>query len=386
MRRKIIYFDHAAATPVDDRVLRAMEHHWRKEFANPSSLYSLGNAARLAVDNARESIAKILGASGSEIIFTSGGTEANNLGILGAARANRGEGRHILISAIEHHAVLEPAMALKKEGFDVEILPVGRDGLIDPGQVQSRLRPDTILVSVMLANNEIGTIHPIEEISKRIKILQSRNRPLFHTDACQAAEFLPLDVRKLGVDLLTVNGGKIFGPKGAGFLYRRRGVKLEPVIFGGGQEGGMRSGTENVPSIVGIAKAFELAQTEGIAGARKIGAMRDELIRGIMKKIPGSFLNGHPTERLPNNANVCIPGIEGETLVLYLDESGIACSTGSACTAGSLDPSHVLRAIGLSAAQTKSSFRLTLGRKNTPAEVKYFLKVLPVIVKKLRSL
>ena len=400
MAKKLIYLDHAAATPVDDRVLRAMEPFWQKEFANPSSIYSLGNATRLAVDDARESIAKILGALGSEIIFTSGGTEANNLAILGAAcgatphphpnplpQGERGNHRrHILVSAIEHHSVLEPAMALKKEEFDVEILPVSKDGLVDPEQAVKRVRTDTILVSVMLANNEIGTIEPVQEIAKQIAKKRKNGFPIVHTDACQAAGFLPLDVRKLGVDLLTVNGGKIYGPKGVGFLYHRRGVKLDSIIHGGGQEGGVRSGTENVPLIVGMAKSFELAQTEGVKSGKKLSALRDELFKGILEVIPGSFLNGHPVDRLPNNINVCIPGIEGETLVLYLDEAGIVCSTGSACTAGSLDPSHVLRAIGLSSSQAKSSLRLTLGRENTSDEVKYFLKSLPGIVKKLRTL
>lgn len=386
MSRKIIYFDHAAATPVDDRVLRAMEPFWQKDFANPSSIYSLGNAARLAVDDARESIAKILGASWSEILFTSGGTEANNLAILGAARAARGAGKHILISTIEHYSVFEPAMALKKEGFDIEILPVDKSGLVDPEQVIRRVRPDTILVSIMLANNEIGTLQPIREIAREIIKTRKKVFPLFHTDACQASGFLPLDVRKLPIDLMTVNGGKIYGPKGVGFLYRRRGVKIESILYGGGQEGGVRSGTENVPLIAGMAKAFELAQTEGLKSAKGINVVRDELIHGILTAIPGSFLNGHLTERLSNNVNVCIPGIDGETLVLYLDEAGIACSTGSACTAGSLDPSHVLRALGLSQEQARSSLRLTLGRENTGAEVRYFLKILPELAKKLRAL
>lgn len=386
---KIVYFDHAAATPVDDRVLKAMEPYWREDFANPSSIYSLGNTARLAADDARETIAKILGASASEIIFTSGGTEANNLAILGAARAHRKGGGHILVSAIEHHSVLEPAMALKKDGFDVEIVPVGKDGLVSPDEVRRRMRPDTILVSVMLANNEIGTIQSISEIGKILRRFshdQKQSSPFLHTDACQAAGFLPLDVRKLGIDLLTVNGGKIYGPKGVGFLYRRRGVKLEPIIYGGGQEGGMRSGTENIPLIVGMAKAFELAQSEGVKNAKHIRALRDELIGGILTLIPGSFVNGHPTERLPNNVNVCIPGVSGETLVLYLDEARIACSTGSACTAGSLDPSHVLRAIGLSKSQAQSSLRLTLGRENTETDVKFFLKALLPIVKKIKTI
>ena len=267
-------------------------------------------------------------------------------------------------------------MALKKEEFDVEILPVSKDGLVDPEQAVKRVRTDTILVSVMLANNENGTIEPVQEIAKQIAKKRKNGFPIV-TRNVPSGGFLPLDVRKLGVDLLTVNGGKIYGPKGVGFLYHRRGVKLDSIIHGGGQEGGVRSGTENVPLIVGMAKSFELAQTEGVKSGKKLSALRDELFKGILEVIPGSFLNGHPVDRLPNNINVCIPGIEGETLVLYLDEAGIVCSTGSACTAGSLDPSHVLRAIGLSSSQAKSSLRLTLGRENTSDEVKYFLKSLP---------
>lgn len=412
MSNKTIYFDHAATTPLDPRVKEAMESFFIREFGNPNAIYSLGHRARVAIDNAREKVAEILGARADEIIFTGGGTESNNLAILGMARASLAEAiplarglassGHIITAKIEHHAVLEPCHYLEKQGFAVTYLPVDKLGLVDPKAVERVLRPDTILVSVMYANNEIGAIQPIAEIGRVIRDFRKENPPkppikkgggkgdlsfpLFHTDACQAAGYLDLNTQKLGVDLMTINGGKIYGPKGAGVLYKRRDIKLEPLFYGGGQEGGLRSGTENVPAIIGMAAALELAQKEKKKETQRLSRLRDYLINGILKTIPKSFLNGHPTQRLPNNVNVTILDIEGEALVLYLDERGVMCSTGSACTSSTLEPSHVLLALGLPPSVAHGSLRLTLGRKNTKKECDYFLEVLPAIVKKLRSI
>jgi cysteine desulfurase len=397
----MIYFDHAATTPIDKRVLEVMKPYFIKEFGNPSSIYSLGHRARIAIDQAREKIAKILNCQPSEITFTAGGTESCNLAILGVARAYSSfvskmfpeKKPHLIISAIEHHAVSEPAVYLKKNGWEVSILPVKKDGIVEPEELKRALREETLLVSIMYANNEIGTIQPIKEMSKIIrKFRQEMNRdffkepPFFHTDACQAAGYLDLDVQHLGVDLMTINGSKIYGPKGIGVLYHRREIRIEPLIYGGGQENGLRSGTENVPAIVGLAKALELVEKEKEKENYRLTKLRDYLIKGILESIPKSFLNGDPIKRLPNNVNVTILDIEGEALILHLSEKGIMASTGSACSSSTLEPSHVLLALGLPPAVAHGSLRLTLGRTNTKKDIDYFLKILSPIVKKLRAI
>jgi cysteine desulfurase len=396
--------DHAATTYVDPRVLGAMLPYFEKDFGNASSLYREGRTARRAVDTARADIAKTLGAQSDEIIFTSGGTEANNLALFGVARslgglASKLGGRpHIITTKIEHHSVLEPLKVLEKEGFDVTYLEVGANGIVRVADVIAALRPETILVSIMYANNEIGTIQPLAEISRAIRnfreIKNQKSKiknfgaalPLLHTDACQAAGYLDMNVTRLGVDLMTANGGKIYGPKGTGFLYVRKGIKLTPLVYGGGQERGLRSGTENVAGIVGLAAAFMLAQKERARESARLMKLRDALIRGLMQKVPKVVLNGDAGRRLPNNVNVSVLDIEGEGIVLYLDEYGIAASTGSACTAEDLEPSHVILALGKPYEFAHASLRFTLGRRSTGHDIKYVIKVLPEIVRILRGI
>ncbi|MDO8435308.1 MAG: cysteine desulfurase family protein [bacterium] len=386
-----IYLDHAAATPVRPEVLEAMLPYFTEKFGNPSAMYAAGREARIAVDDARAQIAAILGCADSEIIFTGSGTESDNLALFGAMRALsslRGARKgdvaipasqgHLIVSAIEHHAVLEPACALEKEGFEVTYLPVDRDGFISLDELHEALRDDTTLVSIMYANNEIGTIQDIPAIAAVLK--ERKQKIYFHTDACQASGYLDLDVKKLGVDLMTLNASKIYGPKGIGVLYVRRGTPLQPLIVGGGQEGGMRSGTENVPAIVGMAKALELAQKEREQESARLTKLRDEFIEAILKAIPGATLNGLPTKRLPNNINITIPGVESEVLLMRLDEADISASTGSACAAGAIEPSHVLLALGLSKQETKSSVRFTLGRETMKADLSGMVETLSRIV------
>jgi len=408
--KRSVYLDCAATTPVDPRVLAAMRPYFEQEYGNPSSLYEAGRSAKEALDGARKRVAAVLGCSPDELIFTGSGTESDNMAILGVPRwyrrksesvspvisasgtggpAHRG---HVIISAIEHHAVLNAAEHLRKEGFEVTVLPVDQYGFVSPEAVRAALTPETTLVSVMAANNEIGTIEPIQEIGKAIrdwKREQGRKPtevPFFHTDACQAAGALDLNVQKLGVDLLTINGSKIYGPKGTGVLYARRGVRLEPLVYGGGQEQRLRSGTENVPGIIGLATALEIANTQREAEGQRLAGLRDRLIAGIMERIPKVVLNGHPTERLPNNVNVSILDIEGEAVLLYLDAYGIAAATGSACDSESLDPSHVIVAIGRPYEYAHASIRFTLGRSTTDEDVAYVLEVLPGITEKLRKI
>jgi len=331
-----VYLDHAAATPLDPRVLEPMKPFLAEEYGNPSSFHTMGKRVKDAMDNARERIALILGARADEILFTSGGTESDALAILGYARANAANGRHLITTKIEHHAVLEAMMHLeKKEGFEVTYLSPDRDGLVTLEQVEAALRPDTILVSVMYANNEVGTIEPVGEIGNLIQKFRAANKnafPVFHTDACQATGALDMNVEKLHADMVTINGSKMYGPKGVGALFVKRGIKLQPLQFGGSQEKGIRPGTENVAGIVGLAKALELAQTEREAESARLIPLRDMLIEGVLKSIPKTRLNGHATKRLPNNANLSFMDIEGEALLLYLDAAGIFASTGSACT------------------------------------------------------
>jgi cysteine desulfurase len=386
-----IYLDHAATTPLDPRVFEAMRPYLVDQFANPSSLYSAARATRQAVEAARHTIAQTLGAKPTEIIFTSGGTEGNNLAIQGVLRAH--PGAHWVTTAIEHDAVLGQAEHLRSQGYDATVVPVKPNGIVDPARVQAAVTDHTVLVSVMMANNEIGTIQPLADLAKLVAAIRTDRRsrgveqPLYlHTDACQAAGYLDLHVTRLGVDLLTLGGSKIYGPKGTGALYVRQGTRLEPLLYGGGQERGRRSGTENVAGIVGLATALERTAADRAAESRRLTTLRDDLIRRLLAAIPGATLNGDPKHRLPNNANLTIPGADGESLVLYLDNAGIMASTGSACSTGNLDPSHVLLALDCTTAQADASLRLTLGRSTIPATIDRVVEALPPIVQRVRQL
>lgn len=392
--KKIIYMDYAATTPVAIEVKKEMEKYWSKIYGNPSSLHFLGRMARETLDNARIRIAKILNCGTDEVIFTAGGTESDNLAIFGVARKYKDYGKHIIVSKIEHHAVLRPCEALEKEGFEITYLDVDKDGIVNLEKLTKSLRKDTILVSIMYANNEIGTIQPISEIAKIINDFRfkmqnrEKNLPLFHTDACQAAGFLDLNVKNLGIDLMTLNGSKIYGPKQIAILYKKSGVKLEPLIYGGGQEFNLRSGTENLPLIVGLAKALELVERNKKFEVKRLTKLRDYFIKKILKLIPQSILNGHAIKRLPNNINVSLLGVEGESVILMLDDYGICASTGSACNSKSLEPSHVITALGKAEAKeiAHSSIRFTLGKFTDKKEIDYVLKVLPGIIERLRSI
>ena len=376
-----IYMDHAATTPVRPEVVEAMLPYFGAEFGNASSVYGWGRRAHQALDGARDRVSKLLGAQANEIIFTSGGSEGANLAIKGIAWAYQTKGKHIITSAIEHHAVLDTVLWLKKHGFDVTVLPVGEDGLVSPAEVKQALRPDTILVSIMHANNEVGTIQPISEIGAIVRA----HGAYFHTDAVQTAGVLDINVENLDVDLLSLSAHKLYGPKGVGALYVRKGVRLDPLIHGGAQERRRRAGTENVAGIMGLAKAFELARVERVQENERLTKLRDRLIEGL-QKIPSTKVNGSLVQRLPNNVNVCFQYIEGESMLLNLDLKGIAASSGSACTSGSLDPSHVLLAMGLTHEIAHGSLRLTLGRENTEADVDFVLQEIPVIVERLREM
>lgn len=378
-----VYLDHAATTPLDQRVLDAMMPYLTEHFGNPSSIYALGRQARQAIDEARNKVAEVLGCEPREIVFTGGGSEADNLAIKGMALARRDEGHknHIITSAIEHHAVLDTCKSLEKLGFDVTVLPVDQYGLVDPDELARALRDDTALVTIMFANNEVGTVEPIAEL---VEVTHERGA-LFHTDAVQAVGSLPIDLKDLKVDLLSLSAHKFYGPKGVGALFVRHGLKPVPLIHGGGQERHRRAGTENVAGIVGLARALELAYEELEVRTERIVRLRDRLIAGLMA-IPHSRLNGHPTERLPGNVNMCFEYVEGESMLLNLDLAGIAASSGSACTSGSLEPSHVLLAMGIPHEIAHGSLRLTLGKDSTDADVDAVLEVLPGIVARLRSM
>ncbi|HOA55723.1 MAG: cysteine desulfurase NifS [Acetivibrionales bacterium] len=377
-----IYFDHAATTPVKREVLEAMLPYFEEKYGNPSSVYSIGRASKKAIEEARESVAGIIGAEPREIYFTGSGTEADNWAIKGAAYANMKKGKHIITTSIEHHAVLHTCQYLESDGFEVTYLPVDEYGLVSPEQLEAAIRPDTILISVMYANNEIGTIQPIAEIGRIAK----EKGIVFHTDAVQAMGNIRIDVSKLNVDMLSMSSHKFYGPKGVGALYVRKGTKLTSFIHGGAQERGRRASTENVPAIVGLAKALELADKNMDHHNEKLIALRDRTIREIEKNIPFVRLNGHREMRLPGNVNFSFDFIEGESLLLMLDLKGIAASSGSACTSGSLDPSHVLLAIGLSHETAHGSLRITFGDGNTDEEVDYLMEVLPEIVQRLREM
>ena len=379
---KRIYMDNAATTRVTEPVFEAMRPYFCEIFGNPSSVHAFGREARKAVEQARRQVATALGAQAGEIYFTGSGTEADNWALRGAAYAQKARGRHIITTQIEHHAVLHAAEQLEKEGFEVTYLPVDGDGVVSLEALEKALRPDTTLVSIMAANNEIGAIQPIREAAK----LAKAHGALFHTDAVQAIGCVPIDVKADGIDLLSLSGHKVHAPKGVGALYIRSGVKLQRLIYGGAQEKTQRGGTENVASIVGMGKAIELAMESMESRNAYVSGLRDRLIEGILRRIPETRLNGHRTRRLSGNVNVSIRYIEGEALLLSLDMKGIAGSSGSACTSGSLDPSHVLLAIGLPHEIAHGSLRLSLSEENTAEEVDYTIDALVEIVERLRAM
>ncbi len=385
---KLIYVDHAATTPVREEVLSAMLPYFSGAFGNPSGLYTVAQEARKAVDDSREAVARCLSARMSEVVFTSGGTESDNAAVKGVAFAMRNVGKHVITTAVEHHAVLHACHQLEQFGFDVTYLPVDEYGLVDPDDVGGAITDQTVLVSVMLANNEIGTVQPISDISRVVKAEAARRRQTItmHTDAVQGGTFLDLDVKVLGVDMLSLSAHKFYGPKGVGALYVRRGTPFEPLQIGGGQERQRRSGTENVPGIVGMAEALRLAAEDRESESKRLAGLRDKIAAGIGQAVEDVYFNGHPTHRLPNNVNVSFKGVEGEPVLLGLDFAGISASSGSACSSASLEPSHVLLAIGRSADVAQGSLRITLGRDNTEDDADYLLSVLPEIVGKLRAM
>lgn len=384
MAERMLYLDHAATTPVDPAVLEAMLPYFSECFGNPSSIYRMGRAALQALDDARSLTADVLRCAAKDIVFSGGGSESDNLAIKGAAFAAReqGKGAHIITSAIEHHAVLHACDYLKAFGFEITVLPVSSDGLVSPEDLRAAIRPDTVLATIMYANNEIGTIQPIAELGA---ICRERG-VLFHTDAVQAAGALSLDVNELNVDLLSLTAHKFYGPKGVGMLYVRRGTALLTQINGGGQERRRRAGTENVAGIVGFAAALQGAEERRSSYAAHCTALRDRLIDEIMQQIPHTRINGHRTQRLPNNANLSFAYAEGESLLLLLDQAGICASSGSACTSGSLEPSHVLMALGLTVDEAHGSVRFTLGKDTTSADIDRLLAVLPSMIERLRSI
>lgn len=378
---RAIYMDSSATTPVRKEVVEEMLPYMTENFGNPSSIYEIGKISKHAIDKARKKVADALGAEESEIYFTSGGTESDNWAIKGIAFANRNKGKHIITSSIEHHAVLHTCAWLEGKGFEVTYLPVDKYGMVSPEGLKKAIREDTILISIMLANNEIGTIQPLEEIGKIAK----ENRVYFHTDAVQAIGHVPIDVKKMNIDLLSLSGHKFEGPKGCGALYIRNGVKIEPLLHGGTQEKKRRAGTENVPAIAGLGKAIELAAAETEESNKTLLELRERLIIEFLK-IPKTHLNGHPTQRLANNVNVTFEYIEGESLLLLLNAKGISASTGSACNSTSLEPSHVLTACGVPHEIVHGSLRLSLGRMNSEKDVNRVLEVVPEIVQKLRNM
>jgi cysteine desulfurase len=381
-QRKRIYFDHGATAPMLPEVVEAMSPYFSERCGNASSIHSFGREAKKAVDEGRESLARLLNADPSEIIFTSSGTEADNLAIKGTAMHGGRSGGHIITSVFEHPAVHEPCAHLEGLGFEVTEVPVSEDALVDPDIVRDAIRDDTFLISIMMANSEVGTIQPIQEIGR----IARENDILLHTDAVQAVGKIPIDLKKLDVDLLSISSHKLHGPKGIGALFVRDGIGIDPILHGGGHERGIRSSTENVPGIVGFGKAAEIARSDMAEVSERMRGLRDTIVKSVLTKIPNSYLNGHPTQRLAGNAHFRFDFIEGEGLVLGLDMLGIATSTGSACSTGSLEPSHVLLAMGLRHEQAHGSLRVTLGRENNHEEASYFVDVLPGVVSKLREI
>ncbi len=380
MESKQVYMDHGATTPVREEVLEAMLPYYKEFYGNPSSVHARGREVRSAFEDAREKVARALGALAEEIYFTSGGTESNNISLFGAAKKH-GPGGHIITTAIEHHAVLDVCHNLEKDGYTVTYLPVDSDGLIDPQKVEDAITSDTFIISIMAANNEIGSIQPIKEIGQ----IARKHNVLFHTDAVQVVGQLPLDVNEMKIDLLSLSAHKFNGPKGVGALYKRKGIKLDPLYRGGGQEGKLRPGTENVPGVIGLARALELSVEEIPEKKEKLEILRDKLIKGLLE-IDDVIINGHKEKRLPGNINVSFKYIEGESILLSLDMQGIAASSGSACSSGSLEPSHVLSAIGLDHHAAHGSIRFTLGRGNDESDIDYVLSKIPGVVENLRRI
>ena len=380
MKRRV-YFDHNATTPIAPEVWQAMTEAVAN-FGNPSSIHTFGREAKVALEGARERVANFIGAKPSEIIFTSGGTEADNLALFGVASAFSHRGKHIIISQIEHHAVLESAHHLVKQGFEVSYLAPTRDGIVLPDALIKAIRPDTILVSIMAANNETGNIQPIAELTK----ITREKGILFHADAVQMAGKRPINVSEFGVDLLSISAHKLYGPKGVGALWVRRGVKINPVLVGGGHEQNRRAGTENLISIIGFAKACEIASARLETDEKKFVALSEKLYRGLKGKVDDFRINGSLERRLPNTFNISFPGIDGEAVIVGLDMEGVAVASGSACTSGATEPSHVLMALGLSKREALGSIRVSFGRDNTDEEVDYFLSALPPIVERLKAL
>jgi cysteine desulfurase len=379
---KEIYFDHAATTYLLPEVKKEMEKFWEEQFGNPSALYSQGMIVAQSLAQARGRVGKILNCSSQEIVFVGSGTESDNLAIQGVAKAH--EVGEIIVSSIEHDAVLNTAKYLETLGWVIKYVPVDKDGLIDSSELAKLVTDKTVLVSIMYANNEIGTIEPIAKLVEAVK--DKNPKTLFHTDACQAGPYLDLDVARLGVDLLTLNGSKVYGPKGTGILYIKKGTSIKPLIYGGGQEFNIRSGTENIPGIMGLAKALEIAYENIDQETERLTFLRDKLIKGLQVKIERVNLNGHPEQRLPNNINLTFEDIEGEAMLLHLNEQGVMASTGSACASNSLDVSHVLKAIGLPYELIHGSVRFTLGKRNTDKDIDFILKIMPDIVAKLRAI
>ena len=378
----MIYIDHSATSPVDPEVFEAMKPYFTDSFGNASTLYSLGREGRKAMESAREEVASIIGAETKEIIFTSGGTESDNIAILGAAYKLKKKGNHIITSDIEHPAVDETCKYLEKNGFTVTYLPVYEDGIVKVKDLEDAITDKTILITIMHANNEIGTIQPITEIGR----IAHENNIYFHTDAVQTVGKIPVNVKELNVDMLSLSAHKLYGPKGIGALYLRQGVRIEPLMHGGGHEKGIRPGTENVPGIVGLGKACSIAKENLQMDAQKLTSLRDMLIDNVLAENEDSYLNGHRTKRLPNNANFRFTGIEGESLILHLDAKGIATSTGSACSSIKLEPSHVLMAIGLKEVEAHGSLRISLGHENTEEDIKYTITAIKEVVEKLRKM
>ena len=379
---KRIYFDHNATTPITAEVLAAMMPYLTEEYGNASSIHAFGQNAREAVEQARSSVAALLGARAADIMFTSGGTEASNHAILGAVAAAPGKAKHVITSAIEHVAVLDACRALAKSGIDLTVLPVDREGLLNPEDVRTAIRLETVLITLMLANNEIGTIEPIEEIGK----IAAEKGIVFHTDAVQAAGKIPIDVEKLGVDLLSISAHKFGGPKGVGALYIRKGTQLGPLMYGGHSERDRRPGTEDVAAIAGIGKAAELALMGMRKESERTRVLRDRLEKGLLDRVPQCWVNSARAPRVPNTSNMTFPFIEGEAMVIALDLKGIACSTGAACSSGAVEPSHVLMALGLAPEDARATLRLSLGHQTTEEEIDFALETIPPVIERLRQL
>ena len=379
---KRIYLDHNATTPIRPEVLAAMLPYLTEEFGNASSIHAFGQNAREAVEQARSSVAALVGARAADIMFTSGGTESNNHAILGPVAAAPGKTKHVITSAIEHVAVLDTCKALAESGVDLTGLPVDRDGLVNPEDVRRAIRPETVLITIMLANNETGTIEPIAEIGK----IAAEKGIVLHTDAVQAAGKIPVDVDKLGVDLLSISAHKLNGPKGIGALYIRKGTPLAPLFYGGHSERDRRPGTEDVAAIAGLGEAAKLARVGIAQESERIRGLRDRLEQGLLARVPHSWVNGARAPRVPNTSNLTFPFIEGEAMVIALDLKGIACSTGAACSSGAVEPSHVLMALGLAPEDARATLRLSLGRQNTQEEVDHALEIIPAVIERLRRL